>query len=596
MSQIESPLARLSTEQIDELGADFDAIHDEVYEDLGDRDRRYIVSMIEMHRRLSVMAAGAADRLALLARRGCSARRCNSMAKILENMEIGHNVLHGQWDWMNDPQINSSTWDWDTASTAEAWKHSHNYIHHTFTNIRGKDKDLGYEIMRIDPHQRWHPVYLLQPVYNVLLMALFEWGVAFHDLDLEAMRKGEKSREQLWRSSRASPARRAARSSRTTWRGRWSARPRARRDAWRRRPREPRERVRRLRRRPRAAEVARGARARPGDLPGDADRQRHGEHGAQLLVARDHLLRPLPRPDVHVQPDGGRGRVARRRGTCASSSARPTSRARRSSTWPPATSATRSSTTSSRTCRARATPRSRRRVKAICEGYELPYNGGPLLKQWGMVQRTILRLAFPGGTPRPKPGPYRAPTPTPSRPRRGVIRPPTPTGPKGSGPEQPGHGVRVSVPDRRGSGPRLDESATVAAMRAPSRWICTCRTSTTRTRAGGPVREAGRDRDRGRGVGLQLDHGDGPPAPDPRRRPAHELHVRGQHDARRAGGADVARSASACWSAASCTATRRCWPSSRRRWTSSPAAARSSASAPAGSRRSTTPTGSTSRR
>jgi NADPH-dependent stearoyl-CoA 9-desaturase len=22
------------------------------------------------------------------------------MAKILENMEIGHNVLHGQWDWM----------------------------------------------------------------------------------------------------------------------------------------------------------------------------------------------------------------------------------------------------------------------------------------------------------------------------------------------------------------------------------------------------------------------------------------------------------------------------------------------------------------
>ena len=24
-----------------------------------------------------------------------------------------------------------------------------------------------------------------------------------------------------------------------------------------------------------------------------------------------------------------------------------------------------------------------------------------------MVQRTILRLAFPGGRPRPKPGPYR---------------------------------------------------------------------------------------------------------------------------------------------------------------------------------------------
>ena len=79
-------------------------------------------------------------------------------------MEIGHNVMHGQWDWMNDPQIHSSTWDWDTASTAEAWKHSHNYVHHTYTNIRGKDKDLGYEIMRIDPHQKWHPVYLLPAV------------------------------------------------------------------------------------------------------------------------------------------------------------------------------------------------------------------------------------------------------------------------------------------------------------------------------------------------------------------------------------------------------------------------------------------------
>ncbi len=47
------------------------------------------------------------------------------------------------------------------------------------------------------------------------------------------------------------------------------------------------------------------------------------------------------------------------------------------------------------------------RVKEICERYELPYNSGPFSQQLGMVQRTILRLAFPGGTPRPKPGPYR---------------------------------------------------------------------------------------------------------------------------------------------------------------------------------------------
>ena len=116
-------------------------------------------------------------------------------------MEIGHNVMHGQWDWMNDPDINSQNWDWDTASPADAWRHSHNYEHHTFTNIRGKDRDLGYEIMRIDPHQNWHPVYLFQPLYNLLLMGFFEWGVAVHDLNCDAIRSGEKSKAQVHRRS-----------------------------------------------------------------------------------------------------------------------------------------------------------------------------------------------------------------------------------------------------------------------------------------------------------------------------------------------------------------------------------------------------------
>src|SRR3954468_11038266 len=92
--EVKSPIARLSDEQIEELGREFDAIHDEVYGDLGDRDRRYITSMIEMHRRLAVMA-----RIALLAAKYRPAwivgTAVNSSAKILENMEIGHNVLHG---------------------------------------------------------------------------------------------------------------------------------------------------------------------------------------------------------------------------------------------------------------------------------------------------------------------------------------------------------------------------------------------------------------------------------------------------------------------------------------------------------------------
>ena len=46
------------------------------------------------------------------------------------------------------------------------------------------------------------------------------------------------------------------------------------------------------------------------------------------------------------------------------------------------------------------------KIKDICERYELPYNTGRFSKQWFMVHRTIFRFAFPGGQPRPKPGPY----------------------------------------------------------------------------------------------------------------------------------------------------------------------------------------------
>jgi linoleoyl-CoA desaturase len=190
------PLAALTPHEIEEIGEAFQKIGDDVRADLGEADARYIRSLIEFHRRLAALS-----RIVLMASRYPPAWLLGtsglSLAKIIENMELGHNIMHGQWDWMNDPGIHSSTWDWDNVSPAAAWKHSHNYLHHTYTNIVGLDKDVGYEIMRVDPKQAWHPVYLLQPFYNVLLMLFFEWGVALHDLDLEAIRNGTKSKSQL---------------------------------------------------------------------------------------------------------------------------------------------------------------------------------------------------------------------------------------------------------------------------------------------------------------------------------------------------------------------------------------------------------------
>ncbi len=192
-----NPLAALSDEQLAEIGKEFDQLHEEVRADLSDRDAAYIRGVIALQRRLALL--GRVELFASRTRAGWVAGTVAlSAAKILENMEIGHNVLHGQWDWMNDPVINSQTWDWDTASTSEAWKHSHNYIHHTYTNILGKDRDLGYEIMRIDPHQSWHPAYLLQPITNVLLMLTVRvgGGCPRHGLHGHPRRREEVARDQ----------------------------------------------------------------------------------------------------------------------------------------------------------------------------------------------------------------------------------------------------------------------------------------------------------------------------------------------------------------------------------------------------------------
>jgi fatty acid desaturase len=186
-----NPVKPLTPDDLDALGAELDALHDEVLADLGEDDARYIRRVIGAQRTLEA-GGRAALLVSLLPPAWLAGTAALTVAKILENMEIGHNVMHGQWDWMRDPEIHSSTWEWDNVSSADGWKHSHNFQHHTFTNVVGKDRDLGYEIMRIDPEQPWHPIYLAQPFYNVVLALLFEWGVALHDLELDEVRRGRK--------------------------------------------------------------------------------------------------------------------------------------------------------------------------------------------------------------------------------------------------------------------------------------------------------------------------------------------------------------------------------------------------------------------
>ncbi len=408
MTEVESPLSRLSPEQIEALADEFDAIRDRVSAELGERDRRYIESMIEMQRRLAVLG-----RVLLLGSRYRPARLAGtaalSMAKILENMEIGHNVLHGQWDWMNDPQINSSTWDWDTASTAEAWKHSHNYVHHTFTNIRGKDKDLGYEIMRIDPHQKWHPVYLFQPLYNLVLAAFFEWGVALHDLDFEAIRKGRKSKAQVKRELAGirDKAKSQIVKDYVAWpllSGLAAAAVDAALDS--RRPGAARKRRRGgLAGKLRSALRSGGGTARS-TASADATANVIRNVWSYAIIFCGHFPdQTYTFSQEEVENESRGGWYVRQLAGAANIEGSPLFHVASGNLGYQVEHHLFPDLPSSRY--AEIAPQ----VKQVCERYGLPYNSGPFGQQLGMVQRTILRLAFPGGSERPKPGPYRGEEP-----------------------------------------------------------------------------------------------------------------------------------------------------------------------------------------
>ncbi|MEO3781928.1 acyl-CoA desaturase [Actinocorallia sp. B10E7] len=187
---------------VEAFGREMDKIRDEVLASLGEEDGRYIRGVIALQRRLE-LAGRALLFASWLPPAWAAGTAALATAKILENMEIGHNVMHGQWDWMRDPKIHSTTWEWDNTSPSEQWKHSHNFVHHTWTNVLGKDRDIGYSAMRVSPEQRWHPVYLAQPFYNALLALFFEYGIAVYDVELERLPKGGKDPKEALRQLRA---------------------------------------------------------------------------------------------------------------------------------------------------------------------------------------------------------------------------------------------------------------------------------------------------------------------------------------------------------------------------------------------------------
>lgn len=189
---------RLSPEEVEAFGAELDALRNEIMAQVGAREAAYIrrtqalVRYTEIGGRALLFAGWLPP--AWLAGAGLL-----GLSKIVENMELAHNVMHGQYDWLNDPSLRGDTYDWDNACDSDAWRHSHNYMHHTFTNVRGKDRDVGYGLLRMFPEQKWSPKYLAQPVNAFMLAAFFEWFVAVHDLEIDRAVAGKKKWREVLR-------------------------------------------------------------------------------------------------------------------------------------------------------------------------------------------------------------------------------------------------------------------------------------------------------------------------------------------------------------------------------------------------------------
>ncbi len=199
----------LTVDELESFGRELDAVRAHTVATLGQRDADYIRAIVA-----AVRWTGFAGRLLLWLGAVVGAfvhpvllpvcivgTLLLALSKILENMELGHNVIHGQYDWMRDPHLDGKTYEWDIAGTGDNWRKTHNYRHHTWTNVRGMDDDIGYGLLRIFPEQRWKPFHLAQPVIAVIFALLFEWGVAIQSLRIGRWFAGKtrfaKMREQF---------------------------------------------------------------------------------------------------------------------------------------------------------------------------------------------------------------------------------------------------------------------------------------------------------------------------------------------------------------------------------------------------------------
>ena len=185
-----------STEALEAFRQDLDDLRDRTMAKVGQEDANYIRKIVRVQRSLDIggrviMLMGLYHWLFFVL-----GGVMLGIAKILNNMEVGHNIMHGQYDWMNDPHLNERNFDWDNVCDGQSWRRTHNYEHHTYTNVIGKDRDFGYDLLRLSDDTPWKPRFKNQVFWYIALTVFFQWGVAYHELIGERVFFGKKTTER----------------------------------------------------------------------------------------------------------------------------------------------------------------------------------------------------------------------------------------------------------------------------------------------------------------------------------------------------------------------------------------------------------------
>jgi len=194
------PDRELTPAELEAFGQELDALRQRSLADLGEADARYI-RRVRGVVRLCCWSGRTLLMLGWFPPTWLLGTFLLGLGKILENMELGRNVMHGQYDWMNDPEFAGRQYEWGIVGPADFWRHTHNHVHHTDTNVLGMDDDVGYGVVRLFPDlpaRRYAELAgapdrrTLRPALQLrhLVGAIFDYTAAHLDLPFARCRDG----------------------------------------------------------------------------------------------------------------------------------------------------------------------------------------------------------------------------------------------------------------------------------------------------------------------------------------------------------------------------------------------------------------------